>query len=409
MVTGSDQQVGVRPELIGCLAAAWTIAWAALRRRSPSTALVLPIAMVAMLAVGTAWLTGASHGLKYLFAPRLAEVVKPALWARATEQVLLVLGLAHGPALVNGSYCRELHDVHKQVVRLGSTVVHKENTNVALDYSRKSWTVTTVLALTVGTGLLYAIIVFSSLGSLAWQLDAPVERALHSGQGAMFIALNGYSVHWAYSGVFFLLVLIVGANSQAALVESALTHWADTFPALSPQRPSLAVAHCAAGFVAGLPLVSRRAGLQLLHLLDAQVLGPLLSYTALCEVIAVAWFYGLEHFRLDVLLMHGEPWSPALEPLWTWFLPALLSFALVGGLFSGGCGGAEAPWDLPEACASAWVLIAFGALQVPLWAARAAASVRRSATSRCLVPSSVMELHQLSASDPGPVVAQPHP
>ncbi|XP_049520676.1 sodium- and chloride-dependent GABA transporter ine-like [Dermacentor silvarum] len=232
MVTGSDQQVGVRPELIGCLAAAWTIAWAALRRRSPSTALVLPIAMVALLAVGTAWLTGASHGLKYLFAPRLAEIVKPALWARATEQVLLVLGLAHGPALVNGSYCRELHDVHKQVVRLG--------------------------------------------------------------QGAMFIALNGYSVHWAYSGVFFLLVLIVGANSQAALVESALTHWADTFPALIPQRPSLAVAHCAAGFVAGLPLVSRRAGLQLLHLLDAQVLGPLLSYTALCEVIAVAWFYGTQ-------------------------------------------------------------------------------------------------------------------
>ncbi|XP_070389051.1 sodium- and chloride-dependent GABA transporter ine-like isoform X2 [Dermacentor albipictus] len=383
MVTGSDQQAGVRPELVCCLAAAWALAWAALRRRSPSSALVLPIAMVALLAVGTAWLTGASRGLMYLFMPRLADIVKPALWARAAEQVLLVLGLAHGPALANGSYCRELHDVHK--------------------------TVTMVLALTVGAGLLYAIIVFSSLGSLSWELGAPVERALHSGQGAMFIALNSYSVHWAYSGVFFLLVLVVGANSQAALVESALTHWMDTFPGLSAQRPALAMAHCAAGFVAGLPLVSRQAGLQLLHLLDAQVLGPLLAYTALCEVIAVTWFYGLEHFRLDVLLMHGESWSPTLEALWTWFLPALLSGALAGGLLSGGCGGAEAPPGLPEACVVAWVLIALGALQVPLWAARAATSVRRSATSRCLVPSSVMELHQLSALDPEPVVAQPHP
>ncbi|XP_075539482.1 uncharacterized protein LOC142574221 [Dermacentor variabilis] len=107
--------------------------------------------------------------------------------------------------------------------------------------------------------------------------------------------------------------------------------------------------------------------------------------------------------------MHGEPWSPALEGLWTWFLPALLSGALAGGLLSGGCGGAEAPPGLPGACVVAWVLIALGALQVPLWASRAATSVRRSATSRCLVPSSVMELHQLSALDPEPVVAQPHP
>ncbi|XP_070389052.1 sodium- and chloride-dependent GABA transporter ine-like isoform X3 [Dermacentor albipictus] len=118
MVTGSDQQAGVRPELVCCLAAAWALAWAALRRRSPSSALVLPIAMVALLAVGTAWLTGASRGLMYLFMPRLADIVKPALWARAAEQVLLVLGLAHGPALANGSYCRELHDVHNSRANL---------------------------------------------------------------------------------------------------------------------------------------------------------------------------------------------------------------------------------------------------------------------------------------------------
>ncbi|KAH6933951.1 hypothetical protein HPB50_019143 [Hyalomma asiaticum] len=383
MATDSDQQVGVRPELIGCLAASWTIVWAALRRRSPTSALVLPIAMIALLAVGTVWLTGAGRGLLYLFSPRLSEIAKPALWARAAEQVLLVLGLAHGPALVNGSNCRELRDVHR--------------------------TVTTVLALTVGSGLLYSVIVFSSLGSLAWELEVPVERALHTGQGAMFVALNSYSVHWAYSGVFFLLVLVVGAHSQAILIESALTHWVDTFPELRPQRPALVMAHCAVGFVAGLPLVSRQAGLQLLHLLDAQVLGPLLAYTAFCEVVAISWFYGFEHFRLDVLLMHGEPWSATLEALWTWFLPPLLSCTLVGGLMNGGCGGADPPPGLPGACAAAWVLIGLGAVQVPLWAIRAAASVRRSAISRCLVPSSLMELHQLSASDGGAMVAQPHP
>ncbi|KAL1444626.1 hypothetical protein MTO96_029728 [Rhipicephalus appendiculatus] len=107
--------------------------------------------------------------------------------------------------------------------------------------------------------------------------------------------------------------------------------------------------------------------------------------------------------------MYGEPWNSALEALWTWVLPPLLSCAFVGSLMSGGCGGADAPPGPPGACVAAWVLIAIGVVQVPLWAAKAAASVRRSTKSRCLMPSSLMELHQLSASDGGPAVQQPHP
>ncbi|XP_049270886.1 uncharacterized protein LOC119391733 [Rhipicephalus sanguineus] len=84
-------------------------------------------------------------------------------------------------------------------------------------------------------------------------------------------------------------------GSRATLLESVLTHWVDTFPDMVPQKPALAMAHCAVGFIAGLPLVSRQAGLQLLHLLNAQVLGPLLAYTAFCEVVAVSWVY--EHCK----------------------------------------------------------------------------------------------------------------
>ncbi|KAL3196973.1 hypothetical protein MRX96_045047 [Rhipicephalus microplus] len=237
MASGNDE-AGVRPELLGCLAAAWIIVWAELRRHSPPSAQVLPVAMIALLTLGTAWLVGAGRGLLYLFLPRLTDIVKPVLWSRAAEQVLLALGLAHGPAL-------------------------------------------------------------------------------------------------------------------ATLLESALTHWVDTFPNMVSQKPALAMAHCAVGFMAGLPLVSRQAGLQLLHLVNAQVLGSLLAYTAFCEVAAVSWFYG--------------------------------------------------------ACIAAWVLIGVRVVQVPLWAAKAAASVNRSMTSRCLVPSSLMELHQLSASDGGPAVETLHP
>ncbi|KAL3249243.1 hypothetical protein MRX96_056103 [Rhipicephalus microplus] len=311
MASGNDE-AGVRPELLGCLAAAWIIVWAELRRRSPPSAQVLPIAMIALLTLGTAWLVGAGRGLLYLFLPRLTDIVKPVLWSRAAEQVLLALGLAHGPALVSGSYCREMRDVHRMV--------------------------TIILALTIGSSLLYSIIVFSTLGSLAWETNTPVEHALHSGQGAMFVALNSYSVHWAYSGAS----SFSSFSSWATLLESALTHWVDTLPDMVPRKPALAMAHCAVGFMAGLPLVSRQAGLQLLHLVNAQVLGPLLAYTAFCEVAAVSWFYGT-------------------------FVPSDAFFI--------------------------WLL----------------SCCESSMTSRCLVPSSLMELHQLSASDGGPAVETLHP
>ncbi|XP_077507827.1 sodium- and chloride-dependent glycine transporter 2-like [Amblyomma americanum] len=196
---------------------------------------------------------------------------------------------------------------------------------------------------------------------------------------------------------------------QATLIESALAHWTDTFPELGGQRPPMAMAHCAAGFVAGLPLVSRQAGLQLLHLLDALVIGPLLAFSALCELLAITCLYGLEHFRLDVLLMHGEAWAPVLEAAWKWFLPTLLSVTLAGGLLTGGCGGAEAPQDLPGACMAAWLLIAVGVAQVPLWAIKAAMSRHDSAEGRCLVPSSIMEMHHLSTSDASPRATHSHP
>ncbi|XP_077533040.1 sodium- and chloride-dependent GABA transporter 2-like [Haemaphysalis longicornis] len=373
------EQVGVLPEVATCLAIGWALVWSALRWRSRTVAQLLPVALIAFLAMGTAWLTGAATGLKFMFAPRLDTLFNPALWARATEQVLLVLGLAHGPGLVHGSYCRELSDVHKVVAM--------------------------VLALSLGTGVIYALIVFSSLGSLSWELGTPVDRVLHAGQGTTFITMNSYSVHWLYSAAFFLFVVVLGANSQAALVETVLTHWGDTFPAMGAYRPTMVVAHCVAGFVGGLPLVSRQAGLQLLSLLDTQVIGPLLTFTALCEVLGITWLYGMEHLRLDVLLMHGEPWPSLLEVSWTWLLPAVLSCALVGSLLTTSCAGsASAPTDVTDACLGGWVLVAVGVAQVPLWAAGYAISGRRS-LSRCVIPPSLTELHPRSSSD----AARPSP
>ncbi|KAH8039809.1 hypothetical protein HPB51_009001 [Rhipicephalus microplus] len=190
MVSGNDE-VGVRPELLGCLAAAWIIVWAELRRRSPPPAQVLPIAMIALLTLGTAWLVGAGRGLLYLFMPRLTDIVKPVLWSRAAE--------------------------------------------------------------------------------------------------------------------------------QATLLESALTHWVDTFPNMVPQKPALAMAHCAVGFMAGLPLVSRQAGLQLLHLVNAQVLGPLLTYTAFCEALSI--------FASTCYLCTASHGIQTLEALWPG--PAASSFVRI--------------------------------------------------------------------------------
>ncbi|KAH6922997.1 hypothetical protein HPB50_020501 [Hyalomma asiaticum] len=305
----------------------------------------------------------------------LATGLRTPVWTRAVEQVLFTIGVSYGPVVTFGSFCRRFENVHRVVFM--------------------------VTLLTLAASLMYSIIVFSALGSMSLSLNTPVNHVVHGGQSVIFVAMSKYSVHWLSSGLFFLLVLIAGSSSQLSMVDVALTHWADCFPLVQRNRRHFAVVYCVVGFLLGMPFVTE-AGLYLVQLVDSQVVGFLLSYVAFFELLAVIWIYGLEHLKLDVMLMHGELSAVKLEAAWCVVVPVALAATLLTSLLSGCSSLRLGPIEFPvHVCYIGWSLVIVGALQVPLWAVLEA--IRNQAKlEQCLVPASTMEmgLTAMSSSEP---------
>ncbi|XP_077496554.1 sodium-dependent nutrient amino acid transporter 1-like [Amblyomma americanum] len=378
----------VQLELVLCLGLMWALLYVCLASglRTPrlSSVTLLPIGLTVVLVIETLWREGASLGIWFMLVPRWRELLKITVWTRAVEQVLFTFGVSYGPVITFGSFCRRFENVHRVVFL--------------------------VALLTLASSLMYSIIVFSSLGSLSLSLNIPVRDIVHGGQSVIFVAMSKYSVHWIPSCLFFLLTLIAGTNSQLCLADVALTHWGDSFSLVQRYRRHFTVLYCLAAFMLGLPFVTE-AGLYLVQLVDSQVVGFLLSYVAFFELLAVVWIYGLEHLKLDVMLMHGELSAIKLEAAWCILVPAALVVSMATSLVSGCSSLRLGPIQFPvHVCYVGWSLVIVAALQVPLWAVLEA--IRNQARlDRCLVPASTMELGlaAMSSSEaPQPPVAAHH-
>ncbi|XP_064469096.1 sodium-dependent nutrient amino acid transporter 1-like [Ornithodoros turicata] len=370
--------VGIQPELTICLGLSWSLLFVCIstglttsRKKSSAIALV-PMALSTLLMVSTVWQNGAGYGLLYLVIPKWEKLLNVTIWTNAVIQLFFNLGLAHGPILLYGSYNNFYTDNHRAAF--------------------------IVLGLSFGASMMYCIIIFSSLGRLAFHLNIPVEKVIHGGQSIMFVAMNKYSVHWTLSSLFFVLAVVAGTNSQVAAVEIATAHLCDMFPEIHYNKRPFALLYCFAGFVFGLPLVTE-GGSYLLHMVDSQVTGFLLSYSAFLEVIVVAWVYGVEHLKLDIMLLNGETSTLKLEYAWRLLIPVILGGTVLASLVTGCSSLRFGPIDYPlYACYIGWSIIIVGALQVPFWALISSFSANQP-LEQCLLPASCQEMN-ISGSDP---------
>ncbi|KAM7295134.1 sodium-dependent nutrient amino acid transporter 1 isoform X1 [Ixodes scapularis] len=376
------------PQLMICLGLTWALLFLCstmgLKPTGKKSFLVgvVTLGLVIFLMVSTVWQEGAVYGLIYMLLPKWSSLLKITVWTRAVEQVFFTFGITSGPLLVYGSYNHFFANIHKVVLF--------------------------VTMLSLGASLMYAVIVFGSLGTMSWNMNIPVGDIVHGGHSVIFVAMNKYSIHWTLSTVFFLLVIVTGTNSQVLIVNVAVTHWRDMFPVIRSKRPLL-VSYCIVGFAFGLPFVTK-AGLYLLHLVDTQVVSFMLIYIAAFELLAVMWIYGLDHLKLDIMLMHGELSAVKLEVAWCIILPVILAATVMTNLLTSCSSLRLGPIEYPVyACYIGWSLIMLGALQVPLWAVVSALK-HPSKLEQCLVPCFYNEynVNSYSASEPAPTQVNPH-
>lgn len=120
------------------------------------------------------------------------------------------------------------------------------------------------LIITVADGIMSMFggtAVFSVLGFMSKQLDAPIETVVQSGTGLAFIAypeaMSRMPLPWLWSTLFFVMLFILGITSQFGLAEVMITAIYDQFPKIRIYKAWIAVGVCTSLFFAGLCMCTK--------------------------------------------------------------------------------------------------------------------------------------------------------
>merc|ERR1712168_303608 len=147
----------------------------------------------------------------------------------------------------------------------------------------------------------------------------------------------------------FLMLLMLGTASQCAEVEGMIAMMVDLggnyFKSSKPRRRQIFVAIAWVGcFIMALPMVLR-SGMYYFQLMDGYgASGIALMIIAICEVVAVAWIYGVDKYYMNLEEMcyqsrarlgkhgktnpHSKPWIE-FKYIWKYITPLVMLTALI--------------------------------------------------------------------------------
>eukprot|EP00092_Neocalanus_flemingeri_P036836 GFUD01040097.1.p1 GENE.GFUD01040097.1~~GFUD01040097.1.p1 ORF type:complete len:631 (-),score=180.30 GFUD01040097.1:203-2095(-) len=301
------------------------------------------LVLVVLLVLGLT-LPGAGDGLYYLFVPKWEKLASFTVWRRAAGQVFFSLGISWGGIIMFGSYNKFTARVHidAHIVSL-------------IDFL---------------TSLLASIVIFSTLGHSAQLLGVPVETVAKGGQGLAFVAypeaLSHLPAPHFWSVIFFLMLFLLGLDSEFALFETAMVAIFDTFPILRKQKMAVTSTMCLVCYLLGLPCVTQ-SGQYVLDLMDTYGASISVMVIAVAEMVAIMWGYGANNFCKDLQSMLGFYPGLYFKVCWVIISPLLLVVILVAAI---------ADWTKPSygstpypewAHGVGWTLFALAVLPVPIW------------------------------------------
>jgi len=301
------------------------------------------LVLLVLLVLGLT-LPGAGDGLYYLFVPKWEKLASFTVWRRAAGQVFFSLGISWGGIIMFGSYNKFTARVHidAHIVSL-------------VDFL---------------TSLLASIVIFSTLGHSAHQLGVPVETVAKGGQGLAFVAypeaLSHLPAPHFWSVIFFLMLFLLGLDSEFALFETVMVAIFDTFPRLRGQKIGVTSAMCFVCFLLGLPCITQ-SGQYVLDLMDTYGASISVMVIAVAEMIAIMWGYGANNFCKDLQAMLGFYPGIYFKVCWVIISPLLLIIILVAALVDW-TKPSYGPIPYPDwAHGVGMVLTIISVIQIPIW------------------------------------------
>ncbi|KAM5145285.1 sodium- and chloride-dependent neutral and basic amino acid transporter B(0+) [Mantella aurantiaca] len=304
-----------------CLLLAWIITAAALVKGIQSSGKVVyftalfPYVVLIILLVRGVTLDGAKDGIEYFIGQQsdISKLANGEVWRDAATQLFYSLSTAWGGLIALSSYNKFKNNCY--------------------------WDSIVVSVINCLTSILAGFAIFSILGHMAKVSGKKVPEVVDEGFGLAFIAypdaLAKLPVSPLWSILFFCMLLALGLDSQFALIETLTTTIQDVFPkVMKKMRIPLTTSICAVLFLLGLPCVTQ-AGIYWVNLIDSFCGGWALLFTAVLELVAAIWIYGVNNVILDIEMMLGKKhWIFWLwwRICWCFVSPLLLLAILIWSL-----------------------------------------------------------------------------
>ncbi|XP_029665225.1 sodium- and chloride-dependent GABA transporter 1-like [Formica exsecta] len=314
-ITSGIETIGkIQWELLGCLIVGWLLVYSIIRRGLHQSGKIIwfsalfPYVVLFILLGRGGTLEGSYEGLLYYVTPRWEELRNPGPWIDGATQIFFAYSIGTGALPALGSYNKFHHNCYRDAI------------------------ITCVV--NTLTCLLAGCVTFSILGHIALEQQTQVSEVVKSGPGLVFLTypevvlkLPGASL-WAI--IFFVMLLILGIDSEFCIVESFITGMVDYWPdTLRPHRIKFTIAICLIMFALGVPMVTN-GGIYIFQLMDFySASGMSILWVCFFQTIAISWIFGAKKFCDCVHQMMGIRLNKFWYICWVLFAPVIMVFIFV--------------------------------------------------------------------------------
>lgn len=310
LTDGIENIGGLRWQLVITLALAWICVFFCLFKGVAVLGKVMhfcapfPYLVLLVLLIRGVTLDGAIEGIKFYIIPRWEKLATFQVWGDAALQIFYSVGMAWGGIITMASYNDFKHNVYRDAML--------------------------VPFINCGTSIFAGFVIFSILGFMAHETGKSVEDVVTQGPGLTFVAypeaVSMLPISPLWSVLFFLMLFIIGLDSQFGMFETCLSAFMDEFPTvLRKRRVLVSAVACFIEFLLGLPLITE-GGIYILQIIDWYCASFSLMLISFSECIAIAWVYGVDRFYKDIELMIGYQPSGLWKYAWRFVTPAVILF-----------------------------------------------------------------------------------
>ncbi|KAL7381232.1 hypothetical protein ABVT39_002532 [Epinephelus coioides] len=353
---------GLQWRMVLCLAAAWIVLYICCIRGIETTGKAvyitstLPYLVLTIFLIRGLTLKGSVDGIKFLFTPDLDELMNPATWLDAGAQVFYSFSLAFGGLISFSSY-NPVHNNCEQDAVIISIINGCTSIFAAtVIYSIIGFRATEQFDACLNENILMLLNVFDlSEGSITHSNYDEMLRKLNStisgleviqgldlntcnlqtflsdgveGTGLAFIvfteAITKMPLSPLWSVLFFIMLFCLGLSTMFGAIEGTVVPLQDlnVFPKKFPKEALTGIV-CLTAFLIAL-IFTLRSGSYWLALFDGYAGSVPLLIIAFCEMMAVAYLYGMDRFNRDVEFMIGHKPNIFWQATWRVVSPLIV-------------------------------------------------------------------------------------